>query len=53
MPVHMGRVNSETRARYAAHLGCASVDGTYLTYGPRTNLPKVLGWMAAINDPGR
>lgn len=26
--VHMGRVNSYTRARYALELGCASVDGS-------------------------
>lgn len=41
---HMGRVNSEKRYRYARTLGCASVDGTYLTFGPDTNLPKLLAW---------
>lgn len=42
--VHMGRVNSEKRFRYAASIGCDSVDGTYLTYGPNVNLPNVLKW---------
>jgi len=43
--VHMGRVNSEKRFRYAAALGCDSVDGTYLVAGPDTNLPKLLAWV--------
>lgn len=42
--VHMGRVNSEKRYRYAHEIGCDSVDGTYLTFGPDTNLPKLLSW---------
>lgn len=42
--VHMGRVNSERRYRYAQALGCDSVDGTYLTFGPDLNLPAVLAW---------
>jgi hypothetical protein len=42
--VHMGRVNSERRYRYAHEMGCDSVDGTYLTFGPDTNLPKLLAW---------
>ena len=43
--LHMGRVNSEKRFRYARAIGCDSVDGTYLTFGPDTNLPKLLGWL--------
>lgn len=43
--VHMGRVNSLRRLRYAASIGCHSVDGTYLTYGPDRNLPRLLGWL--------
>jgi hypothetical protein len=50
-PVHMGRVNSQTRLRYAVSIGCTSVDGTYLAYGPDTNLPKLLRWLATLNDP--
>jgi hypothetical protein len=45
--VHMGRVNSHKRFRYARQMGCDSVDGTYLTYSPTTNLPKLLGWIKA------
>lgn len=44
--VHMGRVNSRKRLRYAASIGCDSVDGTYLVFGPEKNLPKLLGWLA-------
>lgn len=44
---HMGRVNSARRYRYAAAIGCDTADGTYLTFGPDVNLPKLLGWVAA------
>lgn len=43
--LHMGRVNSLKRFRYAAAIGCDSVDGTYLVFGPDVNLPKLLGWI--------
>jgi hypothetical protein len=43
--VHMGRVNSARRLRYARAIGAASVDGTFLTYGPDQNLPRLLGWV--------
>lgn len=42
---HMGRVNSRKRFRYASSIGCDSADGTYLTFGPDTNLPKLLSWV--------
>jgi len=45
--VHMGRVNSRKRYDYAHSIGCDSVDGTYLTYGPAVNLPKLLSWTTA------
>jgi len=48
--VHMGRVNSLRRLRYAAAIGCDSADGTYLTFGPDLNLPRVLGWLRDVND---
>jgi hypothetical protein len=47
--VHMGRVNSERRCRYAAAIGCDSVDGTKLVFGPDVNLPQVLAW-ARLSD---
>lgn len=43
--VHMGRVNSGKRYRYAEAIGCDSCDGTYLVFGPDINLPKLLGWV--------
>lgn len=43
--VHMGRVNSKRRYDYARSIGCDSVDGTYLVFGPDKNLPKLLSWM--------
>lgn len=44
--VHMGRVNSKKRCLYASDF-CDTVDGTYLAFGPDTNLPKLLNWMKA------
>lgn len=49
--LHMGRVNSERRFKYAAAIGCDTVDGTFLTFGPDTNLPKVVAW-SRLNDQG-
>ena len=49
--LHMGRVNSRKRMRYAAAIGCDSVDGTYITFGPNINLPKVLSWLDDVNGP--
>lgn len=42
--VHVGRVNSGRRWRYCEHLGAHSVDGTFLTFGPDKNLPKLRAW---------
>lgn len=50
--VHMGRVNSLRRLRYAAAIGCDSADGTNLTFGPDRNLPGVLGWLRDVNNQG-
>jgi hypothetical protein len=47
--VHMGRVNSFRRLRYAQAIGCDSADGTYIAFGPNQNLPNVLTWLDAIN----
>lgn len=51
--VHMGRVNSERRIRYADAIGCDSADGTYLIFGPHQNLPDVLAWLRGINHTER
>lgn len=42
--VHMGRVNSLERYRYATEIGCDSVDGTLLTHGPDKHLERLLNW---------
>lgn len=42
--VHMGRVNSRRRWGYAEYIGCDSVDGTFLAFGPDVNLPRLRGW---------
>lgn len=47
--VHMGRVNSGRRYDYARYIGCDSADGTYLTFGPDINLPKLLSWVDRID----
>ena len=47
--VHVGRVNSRKRIRYASLIGADSVDGTYLVFGPDTNLPKLTRWMNEVN----
>jgi hypothetical protein len=49
IPVHMGRVNSRKRLAYAYVAGCASVDGTYLKFGPDINLGRLLRWMDEIH----
>lgn len=54
--VHVGRVNSNLRMQFAAApypygLGADSCDGTYLTFGPDRNLPKLLGWLENVPLP--
>jgi len=50
--VHMGRVNSKLRLDTARAMGCDSVDGTHLTFGPDKYLPDVKKWIAAShNEP--
>lgn len=49
--VHMGRVNSARRFHYARMIGCTSVDGTFLTFGPDVNLPRLLSWLDQLNQP--
>ncbi len=47
--VHMGRVNSLRRLRYAAAIGCDSADGTFLAFAPDQNLPRLLGWLRDVH----
>lgn len=51
--VHFGRVNSKDRLALVAGAGCNSADGTYTKHGPETNLPKLFGWLDAINGEMR
>jgi hypothetical protein len=46
--VHMGRVNSLKRYRYAKLIGCDSADGTFVAVAPDVNLPIALGWSDAV-----
>jgi len=48
--VHMGRVNSRRRVERAALIGCDSVDGNYLGFGPDVNLPKLLSWLDGLTE---
>ncbi|MFG1965727.1 hypothetical protein [Nonomuraea sp. NPDC049028] len=51
--VHVGRVNSFKRMRYAAAaMDADSADGTLLTNGPDKHLPSVLRWtwQLLLND---
>lgn len=51
--VHMGRVNSLERFALAHAWRCHSVDGTYLAFGPATNLPKLLRWVRTTRNSER
>jgi hypothetical protein len=46
--VHMGRVNSFRRMRYAAEF-CDSADGTTMAFGPDLVLPRVLRWTSWLD----
>ena len=48
--VHMGRVNSERRFTTARAMGCDSADGTFLTFGPDVNLPRLLAWLERADE---
>jgi hypothetical protein len=43
--VHIGRVNSRQRFRFAVRLGADSVDGTYATFAPDRNVANILSWI--------
>jgi hypothetical protein len=50
--VHMGRVNSVRRLRYAYEIGCDSVDGTKFSRFPDTWIPWALDWIDTIAVQG-
>jgi len=45
--VHMGRVNTQRRARWAQAVGCDSIDGTTFSMFTDTYLPKMLAQVSA------
>lgn len=46
--VHVGRVNSRRRLRLMQQSKADSADGTYLSFGPDKNLPKLARWLAEV-----
>lgn len=42
--VHMGRLNSGRRWRFAEVIGCDTADGTFLAFGPDKNLGRMAEW---------
>ena len=48
--VHMGRVNSLKRLMYADAIGCDSVDGTFLVFGPDVNLGRLGSWLDHLHN---
>jgi len=47
--LHMGRVNSLRRLRIARAMGCHSVDGTFLRWGPDQNRPRLAAWYRELD----
>lgn len=47
---HMGRVNSFSRLARASEMLCDTADGTFLMFAPKTNLPRLLHWLARIKQ---
>lgn len=43
--VHMGRVNSLKRIRWAAEWGCDTIDGTGFSWFSDVRIPKAIRWM--------
>lgn len=46
---HMGRVNSFSRLARAAAMLVDTADGTFLRFGPDTNLPRLTHWLDQVN----
>ncbi len=50
IPVHMGRVNSLRRLRYADTIGCSSADGTYFAFTSDAGLDDVERWIRELQS---
>lgn len=48
--VHLGRVNSRSRIRWACALGCSTVDGSGFSAFRKTHLPWALGLSSLISS---
>ena len=51
--IHIGRVNGFRQLAFATAIGADSVDGNYIAFGPKKNLPKLLGWLEQLRDEER
>lgn len=49
--VHMGRVNTVSRIKYAVSIGCDSADGTFIAFGPDRNFERLQRWMRLYDQP--
>lgn len=47
--IHMGRVNSKKRIKYAHSIGCDSVDGTGFSMFPNTHIPSALELLSELS----
>jgi hypothetical protein len=50
--VHMGRVNSRRRLRYAMQIDIDSIDGSSLSWFAETHIPRRLRWIREIQQQG-
>ena len=48
--VHMGRVNSFKRLRYAGEIGCDSADGTFVAFAPAKNVVRLEAWFQKLTE---
>ncbi len=51
--LHMGRVNTKRRFRWAAELKCDSVDGSGFSAWPDIRIPKALRWLTHLRNEER
>ncbi len=50
VPVHVGRVNSLTRLKFAESREFDSADGNFIMHGPDINAPKVGAWLEKLRQ---
>jgi hypothetical protein len=47
--VHVGRVNTRKRIHHFSFRNVDSLDGTFIAFGPYTNIPKLQRWLREVN----